>query len=80
MPELVLGVLVQDIIVTIIALGAIWMVFRRVFAFLRPKAAGEHPCGACGSTSAGSCATRTEAPAPGAVMPLRLVRPDRSRH
>lgn len=79
MPELVQDLLIQDVIVTLVAIGAIWMVLRRMVAFIRPKAAGQSPCGACGATSAGACATRTEVPAPGTPMPLRLVRPDRPR-
>lgn len=71
MPELV-----QDAIVTAVALGAVSLIFRRVVGFMKPKAAGESPCGSCGSSSAASCATRTPTPAPGAPMPLRLVRPD----
>ncbi len=74
MPELV-----QDVIVTTVALGAISLIVRRMVGFVKPKAEGESPCGACGATSAGSCATRTEAPAPGTPMPLHLVRPDRPR-
>ena len=62
--------LLQDAIVTAVALWAGWIVFRRVVGFVRPKAPGSPP--ACAG-----CPTATTARPPAEEHPLVFIKTTR---
>jgi len=75
--------LLQDIVVTLVALAAAGILFRRLVGFARPAADGAAPaCGNCPS-AAGACHTPEPSSAStleasqGAERPLVFVRPSR---
>lgn len=67
-----MSALLQDAVVTAVALGAASIILRRLVSFARPKA-GESPCGSCGSGRSG-CATATRPASDPQVRPLVLHR------
>jgi len=75
--------LLQDVVVTLVALAAMGILFRRLIGFARPAADGAAPaCGNCPS-AAGTCHTpaplsaSTPEASPGGERPLVFVRPSR---
>ena len=77
--------LLQDVVVTVVALAAVGILCRRLFGFARPAADGAAPaCANCPST-AGACHTpavsplsaSTPEPSQGVEHPLVFVRPPR---
>ena len=75
--------LLQDVVVTLVALTAVGILFRRLIGFARPATDGAVPaCGNCPS-AAKAChtpalsATSTLGPSPDVERPLVFVRPAR---
>lgn len=77
--------LLQDIVVTLVALAAMAILFRRLIGFGRPAPDGSAPaCANCPSAAA-ACHTpaasprsaSTPDPSPGVERPLVFVRPSR---
>jgi len=67
MPELL-----QDAVVTLVALGAAWIVFRRVFGLVASRGGASPACDSCPSAAAHG--HRPPAAGDGEVRPLTLVR------
>ena len=77
--------LLQDVVVTLVALTAVGILFRRLVGFARPAAAGAAPAcancpsaaGACHTPAAALVSTSTPVPSSGVERPLVFVRPSR---
>ena len=79
--------LLQDVVVTVVALAAVGILFRRLFGFARPAADGAAPACANCPSAAGACHTPTPnpvsastpgpSPSQGVEHPLVFVRPSR---
>ena len=75
--------LLQDVVVTLVALAAVGILFRRLIGFARPGADGAAPACANCPSAAGAChapapsSASTPGPSPGVERPLVFVRPSR---
>lgn len=77
--------LLQDIVVTLVALAAMAIVFRRLIGFGRPAPDGSAPAcancpsaaGACHAPAASPRSASTPEPSQGVERPLVFVRPSR---
>ena len=73
--------LLQDVVVTLVALAAVGILFRRLIGFARPGADGAAPACANCPSAAGAChapaitSASTPGPSPGIERPLVFVRP-----
>jgi hypothetical protein len=66
MPELL-----QDVIVTLFAAGAAWIIVKRVFSFVNPAQGRVATCDSCPSGQSNDSTTNLE---DGLTKPLTLVR------
>jgi len=77
--------LLQDIVVTLVALAAMAILFRRLIGFARPAPDGAAPAcancpsaaGACHTPAAAPLSASTPGPSQGVERPLVFVRPSR---
>ena len=77
--------LLQDVVVTLVALAAVGILFRRLIGFARPGPDGAAPAcancpsaaGACHSPASAPMSTSTPVPSSGVERPLVFVRPSR---
>ena len=77
--------LLQDVVVTLVALAAVGILFRRLIGFARPASDGAAPACANCPSAARACHTpasaplspATPAPPSGVERPLVFVRPSR---
>jgi hypothetical protein len=67
--------MVQDLIVTLVTLGATVILGRRVWEFVGPAPKGGSACGACAASKGTTGSKTTDAPAVIPLGSLRSARP-----